>query len=413
MGAHDALWDSARARALVAAHDVGGAVRLARQTRGWRQTDLGKAAGYSASTISRLETNRRASVDVSTLRRVAHAAGIPGDLLGALLGLPTPATVTATVGHRAEEDDPMRRRELLATAGLAAPMRLLSSLDDALALLPAPARAVCPSEIVTRLACAREQFDTGDLTHFIADLPDLLATAHEAVEQDDAPPAHASVAALYDLATEALNKIGRYGASRITADRATTYAAMSGSPIAMAASARALGIVLRHEGRHRIADQVTLTATDRLEATGLITPAQSAAYTQMLCTCAYNAAQAGDRDRALELITEAEHAAARLPERPVTGQPFTVTPAHVTLIGPSATPARPYTPDEGCTQDSSPHPRDADGCTPTWRGPGGNGVNPSRPHTRCSPPTARPRPKSVAALPSARSSQIWPNTIPE
>jgi transcriptional regulator with XRE-family HTH domain len=333
MGAHDALWDSARARALVAAHDVGGAIRLARQTRGWRQTDLGKAAGYSASTISRLETNRRASVDVGTLRRVAHAAGIPGDLLGALLGLPTPtpATVTATLGHRAEEDDPMRRRELLATAGLAIPMRLLSRLDDALALLPAPARAMCPSDIAARLARAREQFDTGDLARLIADLPDLLATAHEAVEQDDAPPAHASVAALYDLATEALNKIGRYGASRITADRATTYAAMSGSPIAMAASARALGIVLRHEGRHRIADQVTLTATDRLEVTGLITPAQSATYTQMLCTCAYNAAQAGDRDRALELITEAEHAAARLPEHPVTGQRLTVTPAHITL----------------------------------------------------------------------------------
>lgn len=58
-----------------------------------------------ASTISRLETNRRASVDVEMLRRVAHAAGMPGDVLGALLGLPTPApaTVAATTGRRAEE----------------------------------------------------------------------------------------------------------------------------------------------------------------------------------------------------------------------------------------------------------------------------------------------------------------------
>ncbi|MGH3835403.1 MAG: hypothetical protein ACRDSF_06825, partial [Pseudonocardiaceae bacterium] len=53
--------------------------------------------------------------------------------------------------------------------------------------------------------------------------------------------------------------------------------------------------------------------------------------TQKLCTCAYNAAQASDRDRALELITEAEQAAARLPDRPVGGHPFTVTPAQVTL----------------------------------------------------------------------------------
>ncbi|MGH3811526.1 MAG: helix-turn-helix domain-containing protein, partial [Pseudonocardiaceae bacterium] len=331
MRAHDALWDCARARALIATRDVGGVVRLARQTRGWRQADLGQAAGYSASTISRLETNHRASVDVEMLRRVAHAAGIPGDVLGALLGFPAPATVAATIGRRAEEDDPMRRRELLAAAGLAVPSRLLTTLDDALALLPAPARVSFPSEISARLACARRRFDTSDLARLVADLPDLLAVAHEAAERDGDPAAHARLAACYDLATEALSKIGRYSSSRITADRATTCAAMSGSPIAMAASARALGIVLRHEGRQRIADQITLTAAGRLEATGLVTPAQSAAYTQMLCTCAYNAAQAGDRDRALELITEAEQAAARLPDRPVGGHPFTVTPAQVTL----------------------------------------------------------------------------------
>jgi transcriptional regulator with XRE-family HTH domain len=333
MRAHDALWDSARARALIAARDVGGVVRLARQTRGWRQADLGKAAGYSASTISRLETGRRTSIDVEMLRRVAHAAGIPGDVLGALLGLPAPApaTVAATTGRRAEEDGPMHRRELLTAGGLAIPLRLLTRLDDALALLPTPARASSASEISARLACARRRFDASDLAPLVADLPDLLAVAHEAIEQDDDPAAYTRLAACYDLATEALSKIGRYSSGRITADRATTCAAMSGSLIAMAASARTLGIILRHEGRQRIADQITLTAAGRLEATGLVTPAQSAAYTQMLCTCAYNAAQAGDRDRALELITEAEQAAARLPDHPVGGQPFTVTPAQVTL----------------------------------------------------------------------------------
>lgn len=88
---------------------------------------------------------------------------------------------------------------------------------------------------------------------------------------------------------------------------------------------------MRHEGRQQIADRVTLDAATRLEATGLVTPAQSATYAQMLCTCAYNAAQAGDRDRALEMIAEAEQAAARLPAHTVTGQRFTVTPAQVTL----------------------------------------------------------------------------------
>jgi transcriptional regulator with XRE-family HTH domain len=87
MGVRDTrLRDSARARELIAARDVGGAARLARQARGWRQADLGKDTGYSASTISRLETGRRGSRDVDMLRRVTRAAGIPPEVLGALLG---------------------------------------------------------------------------------------------------------------------------------------------------------------------------------------------------------------------------------------------------------------------------------------------------------------------------------------
>jgi hypothetical protein len=193
--------------------------------------------------------------------------------------------VAATTSHRAEEDDPMRRRELLGAVGLAVPLRLLTTLDDALALLPAPALSSSPTDIAARLACARKRFGTSDLTRLIADLPDLLAVAHEAADQDRDLAAHARLAACYDLATETLNKIGRYS-SRITADRATTYAALSGSPIAMATSARALGIVLRHEGRQHIADKITL---------------------------------------------EAVLAAARLPDHPVGGRLFTVTPAQVTL----------------------------------------------------------------------------------
>jgi tetratricopeptide (TPR) repeat protein len=224
----------------------------------------------------------------------------------------------------------MRRRALITAAGLTVPHWMLARFDDALVLLPDPARPATPSEIAGRLARARAWFDASDLVHLMADLPDLLATTHQAAEHDG-PDAYARLAACYDVATEALSKIGQYSASRLTAERATAFAERSGSPIAMAAAARCLGIVLRHEGRHQIADQVTLKATTRLEATGLILPAQSAAYAQMLCTCAYNAAQAADRDRALELITQAKRVAARLPEHPAARQLLTVTPAQVTL----------------------------------------------------------------------------------
>jgi transcriptional regulator with XRE-family HTH domain len=331
MDTGDALWHSARAQALLKARDLGGMIRFARQTLGWRQDDLASAAGYSRSTISRLETGRRAGIDLDMIRQVAQAAKIPARVLGVLVGLPAPATdtVTHTVAG-VEEDDPMRRRQLMAT-GLAIPLGLLTGLDDALALLPAPTSAGDAEEITRRLARARHRFDTGDLTALIAELPDLIATADQGADQLGEPAAHARLAACYDPATETLNKIGRYGSSRITADRATSQAAMSGSPIAMAAAARSLGIVLRHENRHQIADRLTLDAATRLEATGLASPGQFAAFAQMLCTCAYNAAQAGDRDRALELIGDAERAATRLPARPVPGQPFSVTPAQVRL----------------------------------------------------------------------------------
>lgn len=195
------------------------------------------------------------------------------------------------MGQLAKEDL-MRRRTLLSAAGLAIPAHLLARLDDALAIPPASSSPPLPEQIASRLTWARSRFDSGDLARLVADLPDLLALAHEAADSRRAD-ACAQAAACYDLATEALDKIGRYEASRITADRASVFAGLSGSPISMAASARSLGIVLRHEGRQKIADQLTLQATHRLEATGLGTPAHAAAYAQMLCTCAYNAAQAG------------------------------------------------------------------------------------------------------------------------
>ncbi|MER5625859.1 helix-turn-helix transcriptional regulator [Streptosporangium sp. NPDC002544] len=323
---NDDQWQSPQVRALVAARDVGGVIRFARQLRGWKQSDLGQAAGYSASTISRLETGRRAGLDLQVLRDVADAAGVPRSVLGALI-----APAVTVVATQAKEDDSMRRRTLLSAAGLAIPAHLLSQLDDALAVLPTPSSPPVSAQIAARLARARANFDSGDLTQLVTELPDMLALAHEAAETQTTPAAYAQAAACYDVATEALSKIGRYEASRITADRASTFAGLSGSPISMATSARALSIVLRHDGRAKIADRLTLQATHRLETTGLDTSARVAAYAQMLCTCAYTAAQAGDRDRALDMIRQAARIANRLPpQTPGTpGQPF--TSAHVSL----------------------------------------------------------------------------------
>ncbi|MFJ6140752.1 transcriptional regulator [Kitasatospora sp. NPDC092286] len=221
----------------------------------------------------------------------------------------------------------MKRRSLLA-AGLVVPLAALDHLDDALALLPAPATEPTKAGLAAQYRAARSAFNVGAHADLVQALPDLLATAEAcATEAAD----YARLAACYDLATETLSKVGRYSASRITADRSNTYSRLSGDPLASASSARAFSIVLRHEDRAATAQRVTLHAAAQVEATGLNTPAQAATYAQMLCTVAYAAAEAGDRDRALDMIRQAERAAALLPE-PATGtQPFAVTPASVAL----------------------------------------------------------------------------------
>lgn len=333
MDSHEVTWDPGLARALIEAHDVGGAIRLARQVRGWRQADLGRACGYSASTISRLETGRRTGAHIGVLRQVAEAAGIPPGVLGVLLGLPStsPDTVAGAVRRWAEEDDPMRRRGLLSAAGLTIPAALLARVDEALAVMPAATGPSGSAALTARLARAQALFDGGDLARLVAGLPGLLAVAHEAGE--GGPDGYVLLAACYDMATEALNKVGRYQASRITADRARMYAGLSGSPVAMATAARSLGIVLRHEGRYELAERVTLDGAGLLERTGLSRPAESAAYAQMLCTCAYNCAQAGDRGGALELMRDAERAVTLVPPGSGRYQGYlaALTPAQVRL----------------------------------------------------------------------------------
>lgn len=220
----------------------------------------------------------------------------------------------------------MRRRTVLATvtAGLFAP------LDHALATPGQAATAVRQLGVVAQYRRARGLFEAGQLAQLIAALPDLLATAH-ADTASQHPAAYAQLTACYALASETLNKTGAHQASRLAADRAVTFADLAESPLSRTVAARALGIVLRHEGDHALAGDVTLTAATELEATGLPTPEHAATYALALCTCAYNAAQAGGRDTATSLIAEAQHAAAGLTVSPWSGHPLALTSAQVTL----------------------------------------------------------------------------------
>ncbi|MEW1674875.1 helix-turn-helix transcriptional regulator [Streptomyces noursei] len=322
------LWASQEAHLLVENQNPGGLIRLGRRGRGWRLEDLGHRIGCSAATVSRLERRGR-QADLDLVKQAAEHVGVPTHVLAASLGL-TRVTPTRVLpdGPRCAEEDDMRRRTLLAVAGLAVPASLLASATDALASMPAPTRSPIPLD--ARLVTARALFDAGQNARLLEALPGLLADAHHAARgREDL--ALARLSATYSLWSQVLVKVGGYDASRLAADRAMVYAEWSGSPLVAAAAARELSIVLRHQNQPAAAQRHILDAVSKVEATGLKSDAQAAAYAQMLATTSYTAARAGDRDQALTMIREARRAARDLPAQAPEGRLFPITPAAVDL----------------------------------------------------------------------------------
>ncbi|MDX2935582.1 helix-turn-helix domain-containing protein [Streptomyces ipomoeae] len=325
----DPLWSSTTALESTAQRRPGALIRLGRRHRAWTLAALGDRIGCSPATVSRLERRTRI-VDLALVHRAAHEVGVPRHILVTSLAPPL-ATATVATGvtasRRDAEEDPMRRRTLLTATVAAGPAALLMGLDDALAATPAPSGA---SPLNGRLAGARDLYDQGAHTRLLAALPGLIVDAHFAATSRRSID-QARLSAVYSLASAVLIKLGSYDRARLTADRARTWAEISGSPLAAAAAARERAIVLRHQDHHDAAQRLMTAAAADLETTGLRSNATAAAYAQMLCTVAYTAARGGQRAEALVMTEEARRAARRLPQVVPPGRLFAISPAAVDL----------------------------------------------------------------------------------
>ena len=320
---------------------AGQIVRSARKAANMTLAELGERCGYSAAQISRYERGLTRLTDIMLLRAFAAVLKIPPAVLG--LAGDSPAAESPVPGFfppgsrsvavdDSGKDDPVRRRDLLLGAGLAAPATLLARVDAALAIMPAPSARASAVGVTALLTRARAEFDDGHLTGLIRRLPELLAAAHDLHDQAPGDERYlALLAGCYDIAAEALHKSGSPQAARISADRAVTYARLSGDPGAEAMAARSFAVVLRHEGRPDLAAAVTRTAADRLTSSGVWNTEAANTLAQTLCTAAYSAAQAGDHGEAGAMITQARDIAGRTTAGLAQIPRFAITPAQAAL----------------------------------------------------------------------------------
>lgn len=361
MDAQHQIWRSPAARDALAAGRFGALIRMIRTARRLSQDELGNLVGYSASTLSRIETGHRRLTDVDELRHFADTLDIPYHLFGlsaqtepdsdGAASLPYgPAPTTVGASSREGGDDEVRRRQLLAglvgvtgTAILGQPSRIAAaSPNPTLAALatatnpPAGAPATV-AELQRRLATARTTYQACRYHDLAVTLPDVIATAQASLA-DATGERHEKTAAVladaFSLASDLCSRLHDDTLGWVTAERARSAAQLSGQPSSISEAARMTSIAMRRHGHHDTATNLlTNTALDLDADTGDANPELLATYGSLLCTASYTAAQNDNRHQAVDLIREAEAAAVRLGGTRLPDSPFSPTNVAIYRIG--------------------------------------------------------------------------------
>lgn len=340
--------DSGVVAALLAQHhEPGTVIRIARTAAGWSQAQLGQRCGYSASQVSRWETGRVPLRDITLLRSLAGVLTLPLEVFGLLTDdttstptrpiRPSSHRVTRTPGPRREEDERVqRRRFLLATcltwsssasalADEVDPAALLAhQLGNVLLGPDTSAEPVAASVLSEALTAAQRDFSACRYIPLAGRLPVLITTAQATATHHPGSVAHQVLAGSYHLATRALIKLEASGLEWLSADRALHAARAAEDPLTLAESQRLVASVARRAGHHDQAQTLTLVAASHLDLSGTRpAPEHLAMYGMLHCSAGYAAARAGDRERANELLAEAEATATRLADDRVRQQALT------------------------------------------------------------------------------------------
>ncbi|MPZ80303.1 MAG: helix-turn-helix domain-containing protein [Actinophytocola sp.] len=317
--------------------EPGTVVRVARTALNWSQAELGRRCGYSASQVSRWETGRLPLRDVELLRTLADVLALPPAVFGLGDTTERASRTATTTGHRVgrvttpptEEDDPVRRRAFLQLAALTGSTfawpatagatevdpaaALAGQLGDVL-LGPAQSGAPAPAGVLAEaLTVARQEFTACRYLPLASRLPALITAAEATAAQRVDPQVQRVLAESYNLATRALIKLEASGLEWLSADRALHAARIAEDSLTLVEAQRLVASVARRAGHHDRAQALTLAAASHLDVARLRpAPEHLAMYSTLHLSAAYAAARAGDRERAGDLLAEAEATANRL-----------------------------------------------------------------------------------------------------
>jgi hypothetical protein len=148
-------------------------------------------------------------------------------------------------------------------------------------------------------------------------LPTLITAAETTSAQRLDPTVQRVLAESYNLATRALIKLEASGLEWLSADRALRAARSCEHPLTLAEAQRLVASIARRAGHHDRAQTLTLAAASHLDITGpRPAPEHLAMYGTLHLSAAYAAARAGDRERANDLLAEADTTTSRLTDSP-------------------------------------------------------------------------------------------------
>ncbi|WP_405743012.1 XRE family transcriptional regulator [Streptomyces sp. NBC_01525] len=241
---------------------------------------------------------------------------------------------TTRVGTQAlfgeEGDDPVRRRELLATlAGAttsavlgpptgahAAAKPNLSGLEDMLLHRQhgqALTRDPTPAAVTAAVNASRQDFSACRYDALARALPARIALA-QALGADGHPEqAATAVAELYATTTRLCIKLGEDGLAAVTADRALTAALSGADALTVAEAHRMVSSAWRRQGHYARATDVAVTAAQQLTTDRTADAIERLSVQgNLYATAAYTAAKQGDRHTAYALIAEAQATAGQL-----------------------------------------------------------------------------------------------------